>query len=97
MALPTLREPSAFVPIVMSLLALAMIPVYVAMFGIVESADEGAAARLFQFLLVAQLPIVLWFELKWLPRAPGQALVVLAIQAAAALTPLALITYLEPV
>lgn len=97
MTLPTMREPSAFVPIAMSLVALAMIPTYIAMFGIVESADEGGAARLFQLLLVAQLPIVLWFALKWLPRAPGQALVVLAIQAAAALTPLALITYLESV
>jgi hypothetical protein len=93
--LSTLKQPSAFVPIVMSLVALAMIPMYVAMFGIVRSADEGLAARLFQLCLVAQLPIVAYFAIKWLPRTPGQALAVLMMQATAALSAIALITYLE--
>jgi hypothetical protein len=95
MTLSMLKQPSAFMPITMSLGALAMIPIYVAMSGIVRSADEGAAARIFQLLLVAQLPIVAWFALKWLRRTPGQALLVLVLQAAAAVAPIALITYLE--
>ena len=95
MTLSTLKQPSAFMPIAMSLAAFAMIPIYVAMFGIVRSAYEGAAARIFQLLLGAQLPIVVWFALKWLGRTPGLAMLILALQAAAALTPIALITYLE--
>jgi hypothetical protein len=52
-------------------------------------ADEGAAAHVFQLLLVVQLPIVAFFAIKWLPRDPRHALYVLALQAAAGLAALA--------
>jgi FtsH-binding integral membrane protein len=77
------KRPSAFLPVIMSLLALALLLAHVARYGVVRGADEGAAAHIFQLLMVAQLPIVLFFAFKWIPRAPRQAAPVLAVQAAA--------------
>jgi len=78
-----IKQPSAFLPIAMSLAALALVLGSIAMFGVVHEADEGTAAHLFQLLMAGQVPIVVYFALKWLPRAPGQALRVLALQGAA--------------
>jgi hypothetical protein len=60
-----------------------------------READEGAAAQIFQLLMIAQVPVVLFFAIKWLPRAPSQALPVLALQAAAALAALAPVFFLN--
>jgi ABC-type Co2+ transport system permease subunit len=79
------REPSGALPIAMSLTALLVVVAHVALFGIVHEADEGTAAHLWQLLMGGQLPIVAWFALKWLPRAPRRALRVLALQIAAML------------
>ncbi len=67
-----------------------------ATFGVVRGEhDEGAAARAFQILLVAQVPIAGYFALTWLPRAPRPAAVILAIQLLAALAAIALVFALE--
>ncbi len=92
---PSIRPPSAFVPLAMSLAALALVLVHVAIFGNVHEADEGAAAHIFQLLLVAQLPIIAFFAIKWLPRAPKEALVVLALQAGAGIAAVATVFFLE--
>jgi hypothetical protein len=42
-----------------------------------------AAAHLWQLLMAGQLPLVLYFAVKWLPHAPCPALRVLALQAVA--------------
>ena len=84
-----MKQPSAIVPLAMSLTALAIVLGHAAMFGVVQEADEGTAAHLFQLLMAAQLPIVAFHAIKWLPSAPRQALQVLALQAAAALAALA--------
>lgn len=68
----------------MSLAALALVVGHTIMFGIVHEADEGTPAHIFQLLMAAQAPIIAFFALKWLPRAPGQTLRVLALQAVAA-------------
>lgn len=84
------RRPSAFLPVLMSLIALAMVLVHVALAGANREADEGAVAHIFQWLIVAQLPIVVFFAITWLPRSPRHAWPVLAVQAVAivaALTP----------
>jgi hypothetical protein len=39
--------------------------------------------------MAAQVPIVAFFAIKWLPRSPKQALLVLALQAGAVLAALA--------
>jgi hypothetical protein len=48
-------------------------------------ADEGLAAHLWQLLMAGQAPVILWFVIQWLLRAPRQALSVLALQVCAAL------------
>lgn len=89
MILSTLKKPSAFLPIAMSLVALATVLVHVAVFGPAREADEGTAAHLWQFLMAAQLPIVAFFAIKWLPQTPRATLLVLAIQGGAMLAALA--------
>ena len=75
-----LRRPSAFLPLGMSLLALATVAIHVARFGTAREVDEGAAAHIWQLLMAAQLPIIVFFAVKWLPKAPRQAFGVLVIQ-----------------
>jgi hypothetical protein len=80
-----IKKPSAFLPVAMSLAALTLVISHVAMYGAVREADEGAAAHIFQLLMIAQLPIVGFFAIKWLGRFPRQALEILALQAGAML------------
>ena len=76
------------------LVALAMVLVHAAVFGIVHEVDEGTAAHIFQILMAGQVPVVAFFAIKWLPRAPTQALQVLAMQAAAAFAAIAAVVFL---
>ena len=80
-----MKLPGALLPLAMSFTALALVLGHAARFGIVHEADEGTAAHLFQMLMVAQVPVVAFFAIKWLPHTPRQALQVLALQCAAAL------------
>jgi hypothetical protein len=73
-----LKHPSAFLPVAMSLVALAVVLAFLAMHGPAPQPDEGAAAHIWQLLMAAQAPIVLFFAAKWLPRSPRQAMPVLA-------------------
>ena len=90
MSLPTIiKQPSAFLPVAMSLAALVTLIVALAMGGVAREADEGTAAHIWQLLMGGQLPIVAYFAIKWLPQTPKQALYVLALQVAVALAALA--------
>lgn len=89
-----IRKPSAFLPVAMSVAALTVVLVHAAIYGIIHEADEGTAAHLFQLLMAAQLPVVAFFAIKWLPRASKQALWVLALQAGAAILALASVFFL---
>jgi len=80
-----LKNPSAFLPLAMSFGALATVIVYVATFGPAPQADEGTAAHIWQILMAGQIPIIAFFAIKWLPRTPKQALLVLVLQGSAAL------------
>ena len=91
--LKLMKQPSAFLPVAMSLLALAMVLGHVVMFGAVREADEEIAAHLFQLLMLAEVPVVVFFAIKWVPRFPKQALQVLLVQAAAAIAALAPVFY----
>ena len=84
-----IKKRSAFLPIAMSLGALVLLLWHVAVFGVARQADEGAAAHAYQLLMAAQVPIVAFFAIKWLPQTPRQALLVLALQIGAALLTLA--------
>ena len=90
-----MKQPSAWFPIAMSLAALAVVLGHVVLFGAVREADEGTAAHIWQILMAAQVPVVAFFAIKWLPRTPKQALVVLALQAGAALAALAPVFFLN--
>ena len=84
-----LKKPVAFLPILMSLAALATVGIYIAFHGVARQADEGAAAHIWQLLMALQIPLIGWFVLRWLLKAPKPALLVLAIQAGAILAALA--------
>jgi hypothetical protein len=93
---PTLlKRPSAYLPVAMSVAALAVVLGHVALFGAAREADEGAAAHLFQLLMILQAPVILFFAVRWLPRSPRPALTILAIQAGAALAALAPVYFLN--
>jgi hypothetical protein len=87
---PTImRELSAFLPVTMSLIALATLFVAFVTSGLVRETDEGTAAHIWQLLMGGQVPIVAYFAIKWLPQAPRQALYVLALQVGLALAAMA--------
>ena len=95
-----LHRPSAYLPLAMSLSALAMVLVSLAI-GIAQGGkvardpDEGSIAHIWQLLMTVQMPIVLFFAVKWLRRAPGQTLRVLGLQAGAWLASCAPIYFLH--
>ena len=84
-----LKKPSAFLPLAMSLGALATVVMYMALFGPAPQSDEGTAAHVWQILMAGQVPIIMFFALKWLPRTPKEAVLVLVLQGGAALVALA--------
>ncbi len=88
------RHPSALIPMAMSLIALALVIGPIPFYGIpVREADEGALAHLWQLLMAGQLPVLAFFAIKWLPRAPKPTLGVLALQAGAVLAAMAPVFY----
>jgi hypothetical protein len=80
-----LKRPSAYLPVAMSLLALTAVVAHLAVHGPAPQADEGAAAHVWQLLMAAQVPIILYFAFRWVPSSPRQAVPVLALQLGAAL------------
>jgi len=84
-----LRTPGALVPIAMSVAALGVIGVAALSGALVQQKDEGAAAHLWQLLMAGQLPLLAFFAIKWLPRAPKQSFGVLVLQAVAAIAAMA--------
>ena len=89
-----MRQPSAFLPVAMSVIALGMVLGAVAWSGAQHGTDEGTVAHLWQILMGAQVPIVLWFAIRGLRRAPGPVLGVLAVQAGAGLASMAPVFFL---
>jgi len=94
MSASQIRQLSGFIPIVMSLGALITVGYHVAIFGIAQEADEGAAAHIWQILMIGQVPIMVFYAAKWFPQAPRKTLVVLAAQVGAALVALAPVFWL---
>ena len=90
------RRPSACLPMAMSLAALGLIVAHIVTAGVAPQRDEGLAAHLWQLLIVAQLPVILYFAVTWLPRTPRPAWLVLAIQLlamVAAIAPVAILRW----
>ena len=89
MNLSLLKKPSGFVPVLMSVAALSLLvgymvtgphaPNLITENGVTRE-DEGAAAHLWQLLMGLQLPIIFFFAVRWLPRQPKAAVMVLVMQ-----------------
>ena len=92
---PTLEQPSAFLPIAMSLGALALILGQIALVGVARQADEGTAAHLWQLLMAGQAPIIAFFAIRYLPRRPKPTALILALQALAVLAACAPVYFLH--
>ena len=86
-----LKRPSAFLPVAMSVAALALALGHIAIVGAgaAHQVDEGATAHIFQLLIAGQVPLMAFFAIKWLPHAPRFSLLVLALQALAVIAALA--------
>lgn len=83
-----IRKPSAWIPIALSLVALAAIIAAILILGVPtpqDNKDEGVGAHLFQIWLVLEVFMVGFFAVKWLPRAPSQAFLILIVQVLAVL------------
>ena len=95
------RKPSAIVPLAMSVTALALLGgAYIFGLatghgGLVREPDEGSIAHLWQLLMAGQLPVLAFFAIKWVPRAPKQTLCVLALQGGAVLAAMAPVYFLN--
>lgn len=90
-----LKRPSAFLSVAMSLAALALVVGHVAMFGSAREADEGTAAHLWQLLMAAQIPIMGFFAIRWLPQTPRSAWPITALHVGAALAAAAPVYFLN--
>ena len=91
---PVWKQPSAVLPVIMSLFVVGMVLVHYAMFGIVHETDEGTPAHVFQLLMAGQVPIIGYFVIKWLAIDPGRTLRVLTLQALAAMAAFASVYFL---
>ena len=90
-----IKKLEAFLPVAMSLAAIATVLIFLARAGVVHQTDEGAAAHIWQLLMGLQVPVVAFFAIKWLPRFPRPALGVLALQAGIALAALVPVFFLR--
>ena len=79
------KQPSAFIPIAMSLGALTTVAVHVVLHGTAPQADEGTAAHIWQLLMAAQVPVILFFAIRWVPQFPKESARILGLQTATAL------------
>jgi hypothetical protein len=79
----------------LALVSLALLIGYLARFGVVHHEDEGGPARLFQLLLLVEAVGIAYFGLRWLPEAPRQAFVIVALQVLLAAVPVVTIILLE--
>lgn len=87
------RHPGAWLPLVMSLAALCIVAGHLMLFGTAREVDEGAAAHLFQLLMVGQVPIIVSVAVRGLLRTPANALSIIVFQAIAGVIAFAPVWY----
>ena len=83
------RAKSAWIPVALAGAAIALLAGYfltgphapsIVVENGVAREDESSAARLWQLLMLLQVPCVLYFAAWWLPKDPKRALAMLGIQ-----------------
>jgi hypothetical protein len=85
MILSSFKAPSAWVPVAMSGVALVVVAGHLVSSGLAPEVDEGAAAHVWQLLIVGQLPVIAWFALRRMSAGRSVVAPVLAVQMAAML------------
>ena len=90
-----MRRWSAVLPLALSIAGLVLVFGHVAVSGAGREADEGTAARVWWLLMALQVPLVAFFAVTWLPRAPRTALAVLALQIVGVIANLAAVRYFD--
>ncbi len=90
-----LKQPSAYLPLLMSLTAFLLIIAVLSTVGITHQQDEGAPARIFQLLILLQMPAITYFSLKRQTQSPRPALIVLTLQVGAAILAVVIVVWLE--
>jgi hypothetical protein len=80
------KKTGAWMPVLMSLGAIVLLGIRVVTHGLKPVNGEGALVQLWQLLLLAQLPLIIFFGHQWLRRAPRQSLTILAVQGLALAT-----------
>jgi hypothetical protein len=85
------HKPSAWLPIVFSFAALAVVVAAVASHGVAlhHQADEGTAAHLWQIFMAMNVLTMGYFVVRWVAAMPRKGLVVLGVQLAATLAAMA--------
>jgi hypothetical protein len=78
------KKLSAWSPVIMSIGALVLVGVQIAMHGTQPVRDEGALAHLWQLLVLGQVPIIGFFVFRWLRAYPRQGATILVAQLLAA-------------
>jgi len=94
MNIAPMKQTGAWLPLVMSFTALAIVGLHIVRYGIARQADEGTSAHLFQLLMAGQAPIVAFFFIKSVAQAPKQTFLILAMQIGAGLAALAPVFFL---
>lgn len=90
------RTPSAWLPLLFSIAALAVVLTAIASNGgVPHQSDEGTAAHLWQILMLCNALSIGYFLLKWVAAAPRQMLPIFAVQIAAALAAMAPVYFLH--
>ena len=74
------KVPSAWLPIIMSIIAVFLLLLQLATNGFRPEIDEGAIAHVWQLLVVTQIPVIVFFAFRWVRRAPREALTIMVMQ-----------------
>ncbi len=89
------RHWSAWLPMLLSAAAFALVAGWFAVVGPERAADEGMPARLFGVLVLVNAFAIGYFAARWLPVARRPAAAILVVQVVLAAIPVAIIALLE--
>lgn len=90
-----IRRPTAWLPFLVSLAALALVLGCAATSGVASHEEERLPARLFQMLMLAEAALIAVFAARWLPTTPRQAARIITALLVAASLPIVTVLYLE--
>ena len=88
-----IKQVSAWLPIASSGVACVAVLTQILVGGAARATDEGAAAHIWQLLMVGQVPIIAFFLFRWLPQAPARTWRIVAVQVLAALVAIAPVAF----